>query len=225
MTEPAFVASRWSSPAMQARLRRRHRAERLFRALGLAAIGIALAALAAPAGERRREGLERLRGYAAAARRDARSGARVAARGSGRRPRASRPSRNADWATPLREALMRQFPDVTRAAAGAPAGGAALLRGAARARRSRGARSVAARAQRPALAPGRRRGRSRREGQRAARSARGRAPTLARAARLALAARSERPRASHVQHRRFSTPATLASPSRRASWARWWARS
>jgi hypothetical protein len=35
MTEPGFVASRWSSPAMQQQLRRRHRAERLFRALGL----------------------------------------------------------------------------------------------------------------------------------------------------------------------------------------------
>jgi phosphate transport system permease protein len=45
MTERAFVASRWSSPAMQAHLKRRHLAERLFRAIGLAAIGIALAAL------------------------------------------------------------------------------------------------------------------------------------------------------------------------------------
>ena len=44
MTEPGF-ASRWSSPAMQARLRRRYRSERLFRALGLGAIGIALTAL------------------------------------------------------------------------------------------------------------------------------------------------------------------------------------
>src|SRR4029453_6206273 len=44
MTEPG-TALRWSSPAMRATLRRRYRFERLFRSLGLAAIGIALPAL------------------------------------------------------------------------------------------------------------------------------------------------------------------------------------
>ena len=45
MTEPVFAASRWTAPEMQSRLRGRHRAERWFRAFGLAAIGLALAAL------------------------------------------------------------------------------------------------------------------------------------------------------------------------------------
>ena len=45
MTEPS-PAARWSAPEMRARLRRRHRAERRFRRLGLAAVGVALLALA-----------------------------------------------------------------------------------------------------------------------------------------------------------------------------------
>ena len=45
MTEATFSASRWSSPAMQAHLKRRYLAERLFRAIGLAAIALALTAL------------------------------------------------------------------------------------------------------------------------------------------------------------------------------------
>ncbi len=47
MTEPASdPASRWHTPAMQARLRRRHRAERLFRGFGLAAVATAVGVLA-----------------------------------------------------------------------------------------------------------------------------------------------------------------------------------
>ena len=45
MPDPS-PAARWSAPEMRARLRRRHRAERHFRWLGLAAIGVALLALA-----------------------------------------------------------------------------------------------------------------------------------------------------------------------------------
>ena len=46
MSDPS-PAARWSSPEMRARLQQRHSAERRFRRLGLAAIGVALLALAA----------------------------------------------------------------------------------------------------------------------------------------------------------------------------------
>ncbi|TFG94735.1 MAG: phosphate ABC transporter permease PstA [Myxococcales bacterium] len=45
MSDPS-PADRWSSPEMRARLRRRHAAERRFRWLGLAAVGVAMLALA-----------------------------------------------------------------------------------------------------------------------------------------------------------------------------------
>jgi phosphate transport system permease protein len=111
MTE-AGLASRWSSPAMQARLRRRYRSERLFRALGLGAIGIALAALAVL--------LVTItaRGWSAFVHTELRldvpldpslvalpDGADAAAR--------AQAIDTADWAAPLREALIRLFPEVT----------------------------------------------------------------------------------------------------------------
>ncbi len=47
MTEPSVAsASRWSSPALQARLRRRHRSECVFRWVGIGAIASAVAVLA-----------------------------------------------------------------------------------------------------------------------------------------------------------------------------------
>ncbi len=113
MTERAFVASRWSSPAMQAHLKRRHLAERLFRAIGLAAIGIALAALLLLLASAVAKGWGAF--VATQLRLDVTLdpalvplpvGADAAAR--------EQAIANADWATPLREALMRQFPDVTQ---------------------------------------------------------------------------------------------------------------
>jgi phosphate transport system permease protein len=111
MTEPGF-ASRWSSPAMQARLRRRYRSERLFRALGLGAIGIALAALLVLLAT------ITARGWSAFVHTELRldvpldpslvalpAGADAAAR--------AQAIDAADWAAPLREALMRLFPEVT----------------------------------------------------------------------------------------------------------------
>src|SRR5262245_51936695 len=49
MTDPSQQSpgARWASPAMQAHLRRRHRAERWFRRAGAGAIGLALLGLAA----------------------------------------------------------------------------------------------------------------------------------------------------------------------------------
>jgi len=111
MTEPAFT-SRWSSPAMQERLRRRYRAERRFRALGLAAIGIALTALAILLVS------ITARGWSAFVHTELRldvalesslvatpEGADAAAR--------EQAIAVADWAVPLREALLRLFPEVT----------------------------------------------------------------------------------------------------------------
>src|SRR2546428_11297917 len=47
MTDQALApGTRWASPAMQAHLRRRHRAERRFRHAGAVAIGLALLGLA-----------------------------------------------------------------------------------------------------------------------------------------------------------------------------------
>ena len=112
MTEPAFVASRWSSPAMQARLRRRYRAERLFRGLGLLAIGIALAALVLLLVS------VFARGWSAFVRTQLRldvtlDAALVSLPADADATARARAIRSADWATPLREALMKRFPDVT----------------------------------------------------------------------------------------------------------------
>jgi len=112
MTEPAFVASRWSSPAMQARLRRRYRAERLFSGLGLLAIGIALAALVLLLVS------VFARGWSAFVRTQLRldvtlDAALVSLPADADATARARAIRSADWATPLREALMKRFPDVT----------------------------------------------------------------------------------------------------------------
>jgi phosphate transport system permease protein len=113
MTEPAFVASRWSSPAMQAHLKRRHLAERLFRALGLAAIGIALAALLLLLASVVSKGWSafvttqlRLDVTLASDLVSLPAEADAVAR--------EQAIRSADWAAPLRQALMQRFPDVTQ---------------------------------------------------------------------------------------------------------------
>ncbi len=111
MTEAGF-ASRWSSPAMQARLRRRYRFESLFRALGLGAIGIALAALVVLLAT------ITARGWSAVVSTQLRldvpfdpsmlslpEGADAAAR--------AQAIDAADWGAPVREALLRLFPEVT----------------------------------------------------------------------------------------------------------------
>ena len=115
MTEPAFTPARWSSPAMQARLKRRYRAERRFRALGLAAIGIALAALLLLLASVISKGWS---AFVATQLRldvtlDSAFESPPAWEDAAAREQALR---SADWATPLREALMRQFPDVTQPA-------------------------------------------------------------------------------------------------------------
>jgi len=112
MTEPAFVASRWSSPAMQARLRRRYRAERLFSGLGLLAIGIALAALVLLLVS------VFARGWSAFVRTQLRldvtlDAAFVSLPADADATARAQAIRSADWATPLREALMKRFPGVT----------------------------------------------------------------------------------------------------------------
>ena len=112
MTEPAFVASRWSSPAMQARLRRRYRAERLFRGLGFLAIGIALAALVLLLVS------VFARGWSAFVATQLRldvtlDAAFVSLPADADATARAQAIRSADWATPLREALMKRFPGVT----------------------------------------------------------------------------------------------------------------
>src|SRR5262247_2614327 len=111
MTETSPVV-RWSSEAMQRRLRRRHTAERRFQLLGLAAIGVALFALVTLLGSifangwsafvRTRIALEVYFDPAVV-------GPVVEASPAERSARAS----EADWAALVREALSRQFPDVS----------------------------------------------------------------------------------------------------------------
>jgi len=112
MTEPALVASRWSSPVMQAHLRRRYRAERLFRRLGLAAIGIALAALVLLLVS------VAAKGWSAFVRTELRldvtlASALVSLPADADATARAQAIRSADWGAPLREALMQLFPDVT----------------------------------------------------------------------------------------------------------------
>jgi phosphate transport system permease protein len=111
MTEAGFV-SRWSSPAMQARLRRRYRFESLFRALGLGAIGIALAALVVLLATITARGWSafvstqiRLDVPLDASLLSLPEGADAAAR--------AQAIGAADWGAPVREALLRLFPEVT----------------------------------------------------------------------------------------------------------------
>jgi phosphate transport system permease protein len=102
----------WSSPEAQRRLRQRYRAERVFRGLGLAAIAVALAALLLLLGT------IVSRGWAAFVHSELRldlvfdpsllalpEGADAAAR--------AQAIENADWALPIRDALLRLFPEVT----------------------------------------------------------------------------------------------------------------
>jgi phosphate transport system permease protein len=111
MTEAGFV-SRWSSPAMRERLRRRYRSERLFRALGLGAIGIALAALVVL--------LVTItaRGWTAFVqtqlRLDVPLDPSLVSLPEGADPAAREQAIDAaDWGAPLREAMLRLFPEVT----------------------------------------------------------------------------------------------------------------
>jgi phosphate transport system permease protein len=109
MTEPGSV-SRWSSPAMRAGLRRRYRSERLFRTLGLAAIGIALTALVLLLGS------ILARGWSAFLHTELRldvalDPAVLALPESGDAAAREQALDAADWAAPLREALFRLFPE------------------------------------------------------------------------------------------------------------------
>ncbi len=127
MTEPS-AASRWSSPATQRQLRRRHRAERRFRALGLGAIGIALTALVLLVAS------IAARGWSAFVSTELRLDVPLEAALLGLPEGADAATREqaleaADWGAPLREALMRRFPEVTdrsqvRELAGLLSGGA-----------------------------------------------------------------------------------------------------
>jgi phosphate transport system permease protein len=111
MTEPAFVATRWSSPETQARLRRRYRSERAFRALGLAAIALALLALAVLLVSIVARGWSAF--VATQIRLDvALDPALVALPPDADAEARAQAIRAADWAAPLREALMARFPDV-----------------------------------------------------------------------------------------------------------------
>jgi phosphate transport system permease protein len=111
MTEPGF-ASRWSSPEMQQRLRRRYRSEKLFRALGLAAIGIALSALVLLLAS------ITARGWSAFLRTELRLDVPLEASLLGL-PESQDPAGReqaidaADWGAAIREALLRIFPEAT----------------------------------------------------------------------------------------------------------------
>src|SRR5262245_20876245 len=111
MTEPS-PASRWSSEPMRRRLRRRHLAERRFRRLGLAAVGVALLALATLLGSIVSNG------YTAFLRTrialdvffdPAVIGALAEAPADERDARAA----DVDWAALVRGALQREFPGVS----------------------------------------------------------------------------------------------------------------
>ena len=111
MTEPGF-ALRWSSPPMQAHLRRRYRSERLFRAFGLTAIGIALAALLVLLVSITARGWSAF--VATELRLDVTLDASLVPLPDGAdAAERERAIEAADWGAPLREALMRRFPDVT----------------------------------------------------------------------------------------------------------------
>jgi phosphate transport system permease protein len=111
MTEAGLV-SRWSSAAMQEQLRRRYRSERLFRALGLTAIGIALAALLLLLVSITARGWTAF--VATELRLDVQLDAALVSLPEGADAAARAEAIEvADWGAPLREALLRRFPDVT----------------------------------------------------------------------------------------------------------------
>jgi phosphate transport system permease protein len=97
---------------MQQRLRRRYRAERRFQGLGLAAIGIALAALLLLLGSLVARGWSAF--VQTQLRLDVRLDAPLASLPEGADAAARAQAIDAaDWAATLREALLRSFPDVT----------------------------------------------------------------------------------------------------------------
>jgi len=105
-------ASRWSSPEMRARLRRRHVAERRFRRLGLAAVGVAILALATLLGSIFGNGSSAFVRTQIAL--DVRFDPEVIGplgelSGRERVVRAG----DVDWGVLVREALTREFPDVS----------------------------------------------------------------------------------------------------------------
>lgn len=115
MTERAYVETRWSAPAMQSRLRRRYRAERAFRAIGLTAIGLALAALVLLLAS------ILANGWSAFVRTQIRLDVTLDPGLVALPPDADAAARElalraADWAQPLREALLREFPEVSERA-------------------------------------------------------------------------------------------------------------
>ena len=111
MTEPG-ITSRWSSPAMQKRLRRRYRAERLFRALGLGAVGIALTALVLLLVSITARGWSAF--VSTELRLDVPLDASLVSLPEGADAAAREQAMDAaDWGAPLREALLRLFPEVT----------------------------------------------------------------------------------------------------------------
>jgi phosphate transport system permease protein len=114
MTEPSF-ASRWSAPEMRERLRRRYRAERRFRALGLTAIGLALAALVLLLAS------IVARGWSAFVCTEVRlevalDPSLVSLPADADAQARAQAIRDADWAAALREALRRRFPEVSERA-------------------------------------------------------------------------------------------------------------
>jgi phosphate transport system permease protein len=111
MTDPS-PAARWSSPGMRARLRRRHVAERRFRRLGLAAVGVAILALATLLGSIVGNGSSAFVRTQIAL--DVRFDPEVIGplgelSGRERVVRAG----DVDWGLLVREALTREFPDVS----------------------------------------------------------------------------------------------------------------
>jgi phosphate transport system permease protein len=111
MSDPS-PAARWSSPEMRARLRRRHAAERRFRRLGLAAVAVALLALVTLLGSIVGNGSSAfLRTQIAldvhfdpavtGALEDLPAAERIVRAG------------DVDWGVLVRDALLREFPDVS----------------------------------------------------------------------------------------------------------------
>ncbi len=111
MIDPS-PAGRWSSPAMRARLRRRHVAERRFRRLGLAAVGVSLLALVTLIGSILASGSSAFVRSRIAL--DVTFDPEVIGPLAGV-PAAEREARasGVDWGLLVRDALNRQFPEVS----------------------------------------------------------------------------------------------------------------
>ena len=223
MTEPGF-ASRWSSPEMQEHLRRRYRAERRFRALGLGRDRDRPHGARDPAREHHREGLVGVRAHGAAARRAARRVARRRCPRARTRPRASRRSTPRTGRRRCARPCCASFPEVTERSQVREL--AALVSTGARTQlRERVARDPSLLGtQRLALAPGGRRGRPGREGDRAAGAARRLAAPERRSARLAGDARGRGTRAPDVEHHLPHRGRLAGARAGRASGEPWSAR-